>query len=200
LLPHCDAVRIADVVNGSPLSTEKVLSHAPVHHLKLSTTLPDEPSVTMVKICRDPSPHHAFCNIECRRKELIAPLPARYSRTTFSLSFTSNFLTEPPRSCPTLGGQFSSRGQSIPGAVQSASKSKKKLQYDRSVDIRIADFYLRTRITVETLAYSGSAYGKSVHTTSQLMGFHDRLALQNLSTLPVVSIIFGFESPYVVSD
>jgi hypothetical protein len=27
----------------------------------------------MVTICRDPSPHHAFCNTEFRRKELIAP-------------------------------------------------------------------------------------------------------------------------------
>ncbi|WP_210237208.1 hypothetical protein, partial [Mesorhizobium sp. M3A.F.Ca.ET.174.01.1.1] len=60
-------MRIADIVNGSQLSTGKILSHAPVHHLKLelkgvSTTLPDESSVTMVTVCRDPSPYHAFSN------------------------------------------------------------------------------------------------------------------------------------------
>lgn len=78
LLPRRDAVRIADIVNGSQLSTGKALDHAPVQHLKLelkglSTTLPDKPGVTMVTICRDPSPHHAFRNTEFPGKELIAP-------------------------------------------------------------------------------------------------------------------------------
>jgi hypothetical protein len=52
----------------------------------VSATLPDESRLTMVTICRDPSPHHVFCNPEFRGKELIASFARQISRTTFRLN------------------------------------------------------------------------------------------------------------------
>lgn len=111
-------MRIADIVDGSQLSTGKVLSYASVHHLKLeligvSTTLPDEPSVTMVTICRDPSPHHAFCNTDFRRKELIAPFASKVLANHFLFKLYIEF----PRGTSKVvsnsrGGQFNA------GAIQ----------------------------------------------------------------------------------
>jgi hypothetical protein len=110
-------VRIADIVNGSQLSTGKALSHAPVHHLKLelngvSTTLPDEPSVIMVTICRDPSSDPAFCNTKFRRKELIAPFASEILVNHPPLKLYIEFPQETSKVASNSRGSVHSRGGS----------------------------------------------------------------------------------------
>lgn len=82
LLPHRDAMRIADIINSHQFTVRQVFSCMAVQHFQLElirvlTALTNKAGTAMMLICQNPTSDEAVGDVYLAARILYPPLPER---------------------------------------------------------------------------------------------------------------------------